>query len=85
MQNAAITTQQIIKQIKVLPKDSLDDLAGMFEYVRFKAQKAQASEPSEERLRIVKLSGLLKDYDVSPERLAKVRREMWRKFEVPES
>jgi len=39
MQNAAITTQQIIKQIKALPKDSLDDLAayvesGLVEVVR---------------------------------------------------
>jgi len=85
MQNAAITTQQIIKQIKALPKDSLDDLAAYVEFLRFKAQNAQASEPSEERLRIVKLSGLLKGYDVSPERLAEVRREMWRKFEAPES
>jgi len=85
MQDAAIISQQIIQQIKGLPKDSLDDLATYVEFLRFKAQKTQQVESSDERLRIVKLGGLLKGYDVSPERLAEVRREMWRKFEVPES
>ena len=85
MQHTAITKQQIIQQIKALPKDSLDDLADYLEFLRFKAQKTQESEATEERLRIVKLGGLLKGYDVSPERLAEVRREMWRKFEDAES
>lgn len=85
MQNTPVTEQQIIKQIRALPKDSLDDLADYLEFLRFKAQKAQESEAAAQRLRIVKLSGLLKGYDVSPERLAEVRREMWRKFEDSES
>jgi hypothetical protein len=85
MHNAMITTEDIISQIKTLPKDSLDDLAAYVEFLRFKAQKSTEEEPAEKRLRIVKLSGLLKGYDVSPERLAEIRREMWRKFEVPES
>lgn len=85
MHNAMITTEDIISQIKTLPKDSLDDLAAYVEFLRFKAQKSTEEEPAEKRLRIVKLSGLLKGYDVSPERLAELRREMWRKFEVPES
>ena len=85
MHNAMITTEDIISQIKTLPKDSLDDLAAYVEFLRFKAEKSTEEEPAEKRLRIVKLSGLLKGYDVSPERLAEIRREMWRKFEVPES
>ncbi len=85
MHNATITAEDIISQIKALPNDSLDDLAAYVEFLRFKAQKTTEEEPTEERLRIVKLSGLLKGYDVSPERLAEIRREMWRRFEVPES
>ena len=85
MQDVAIISQQIMQQIKGLPKDSLDDLATYVEFLRFKAQKTQQVEPVEERLRIVKLGGILKGYDVSPERLAEVRREMWRKFEDTES
>jgi hypothetical protein len=53
MQHTAITKQQIIQQIKALPKDSLDDLADYLEFLRFKAQKTQESEATEERLRIV--------------------------------
>lgn len=68
-----------------MPKDSLDDLADYLEFLRFKAQKTEESEATEERLRIVKLGGILKGYDVSPEHLAEVRRDMWRKFEDAES
>ena len=80
-----ITPQQLIEQIQALPQDSLDDLATYVEFLRSRANKPTVDdeEPAEERWRAVKLGGLPTGYDidVSPGRLAEVRREMWRKFE----
>ena len=81
MPTAAITTQNIIEQIKVLPPESLDDLASYVEFLRFKAQGTGAPASSPEKLRIVNLRGLLKGYDFSPEFLAEARREMWQSME----
>lgn len=83
MQGTSTTAQTIFEQIKTLPSDSLDELATYVDFLRFKARKAEDAESADKPLRVVKLGGLLKGYDVdvSPERLAEVRREMWRKFE----
>lgn len=83
MQSTTTTAQHIFEQIKTLPSDSLDELATYVDFLRYKTRKAEDAVPTEKPLRAVKLGGLLKGYnvDVSPERLAEVRREMWRKFE----
>jgi hypothetical protein len=83
MQTTTTTTQQLFEQIKALPSDSLSELATYVDFLRFKARKAEDAEPAEKPLRVIKLGGLLKghDVDVSSERLAEARREMWRKFE----
>jgi hypothetical protein len=83
MQTATTTAQTIIEQIKVLPPESLDDLASYVEFLRYRARRVEETKPAEERLTIVKLGGILKGYDVdvSPESLAEARREMWRKYE----
>ncbi len=65
----------IYQEALQLPLDSLLDLAKFVEFLRFKARQEQPEEASE--LRIVRLGGILKDYDVSPEALAAARREMW--------
>ena len=84
MSTATTTAQTIIEQIKVLPPESLDDLAFYVEFLRFKARSAKAptTTPSE-RLRVVNLRGLLAGYDFSPEFLAEARREMWQSVEEP--
>ncbi|MBX7235432.1 MAG: hypothetical protein K1X65_13690 [Caldilineales bacterium] len=69
----------IYQEALQLPLDSLLDLAKFVEFLRFKARQEQPEEASE--LRIVRLRGILKDYDVSPEALAAARREMWRKLD----
>jgi hypothetical protein len=83
MQSTTTRTQQIIEQIKTLPTDSLNDLATYIDFLRFRASKTEDTERTDKPLRVVKLGGLLKDQgaDVSPEALAEIRREMWRKFE----
>lgn len=81
MQSTTTTAQHIFEQIKTLPSDSLDELATYVDFLRFKARKAEDAEPAEKPLRVIKLRGLLKGYDFSPEALAEARREMWRKYE----
>lgn len=66
----------IYEQAQELPPESLRDLAQYVEFLRFKAgTKGQVESPA--GLRVVKLRGLLKGVDVSPEMLAAVRQEMW--------
>ncbi|MEI2688598.1 MAG: hypothetical protein V9H69_02375 [Anaerolineae bacterium] len=81
MQSTTTTAQHIFEQIETLPSDSLDELATYVDFLRFKARKAEDAEPAEKPLRVIKLRGLLKGYDFSPEVLAETRREMWRKYE----
>lgn len=81
MLSTTTTPQQLFEQIKTLPSDSLDELATYVDFLRFKARKIEAAQPAEKPLRVIKLRGLLKGYDFSPEVLAEARREMWRKYE----
>lgn len=81
MQSTTTTTQQLFEQIKTLPSDSLDELATYVDFLRYKTRKVEDAQPTETPLRVIKLRGLLKGYDFSPEVLAEARREMWRKYE----
>ena len=80
MQTTTATTQSIIEQIKGLPPESLDDLATYVDFLRYRPRWV---EPADKPLEIVKLGGLLVGYDVdvSPEKLAETRREMWSKYQ----
>ena len=73
--------RQIYEQARQLPPESLNDLAQYVEFLRFKARAEEEPNRTPDKLRIVKLRGLLKGVDVSPETLAAARREMWRKLE----
>ena len=77
----AMTSQLLQKQIESLPQDSLGELASYIEFLRFKAGTVSEKKESSPPLRIINLRGMLKGYDFSPELLAEVRREMWRKFQ----
>lgn len=84
MQSTTTTTQQLFEQIKALPNDSLSELATCVDFLRFKAGQEADSKPAEKRLRVVKLRGVFKGYDFSPEALAEARREMWQRLETTE-
>lgn len=76
---SALTIQQIHQQIDNLPPESLAELTDYLEFLRFKANKTAPLQPSP--LRVIKLRGILKGHDFSPESLVTARREMWRKFQ----
>lgn len=78
---SAVTSQLLQKQIEGLPQNSLVELASYIEFLRFKAGTASEKQEPSPPLRIINLRGILKGYDFSPELLAEVRREMWRKFQ----
>ena len=86
MSSTAVMTQKIYEQIQELPEESLLEVSRYLEFLRFKARKPKTKPmPKEQQtppLRIVKLGGILKGYDFSPELLAEARKEMWKKFEV---
>lgn len=75
--------KQIYEQARQLPPESLTDLAKYVEFLNYRTGGDKAVEQPIDVTQIVKLEGILEGYgiDVSPERLAEVRREMWRKFE----
>jgi hypothetical protein len=83
--DTGVIAQQIYEQARQLPPESLADLVQYVEFLRFKAQSATKETATPAKLRIVKLRGLFKDYDFSPELLAEARREMWQKLETSES
>ena len=83
--DTSVLAKQIYEQARHLPPESLADLAQYVEFLRFKAQSTTKEAPTPGKLRIVKLRGLLKGYDFSPELLAEARREMWQSLETAES
>ncbi len=82
MSTVSVTYQDIYQQILELPQESLIDLSRYVEFLRFKTDKTEPrTEDVDERpFRPVKLGGLLKGYDFSPEFIAEARREMWGNF-----
>jgi hypothetical protein len=80
MSTVAMTYQDIYQQIAELPQESLVELAKFIEFLRFKMGESATETKAEKPLRIIKLGGLLKGYDFSPEFIAEARREMWGNF-----
>jgi len=89
MSTSATLAQQIYEQALKLPEESLLELRGYLEFLRFKmrapATESETKAPPLSTRQIVKLEGLLEGYDFSPEFIAEARREMWKKFEDPRS
>ena len=83
MSDGTALAQKIQEEVLTLPEESLPELEKFIERLRsnFQAQDAGQTEPARP-LKIVKLRGILKGYDFSPEFIAEARREMWRKFHV---
>ncbi len=82
MNPTTLTVQEIYEEIQQLPPERLSELAIFVDFRRFKSQPA--GEPTQ-TLRPVRLRGLLRGYDFSPEAVADARRELWRKFQPPQS
>ncbi len=80
MSTIVVTHQDICQQIEDLPQASLVELAKYIEFLRFKVSESATEKEAEKPLRIIKLGGLLKGYDFSPELIAEARREMWGNF-----
>lgn len=79
-----VLAEKISKQLKTLPEESLIKVAHYIDALLSDARKT-VRKPTTPRnpkhpLRIIKLGGILKGYDFSPELLAQARREMWKKF-----
>lgn len=85
MSKNTVTVRQICEQIQDLPEESLPELATYIEFLRFKGRTATSEAQPTSPLRIIKLGGLLKGYDFSPDFIAEARREMWKKFEDSQS
>ena len=79
--DSGVLAQQIYEQARQLSPENLADLAQYVEFLRFKAQGATKEASTPGKLRVVKLRGLLKGYDFSPELLVEARREMWQSLE----
>ncbi len=75
-----VLIEQIYEQARQLPPERLADLAEFMEFLTFKASRDTMQHRPVEVARIVKLEGILAGYDVSPEALAEVRRELWHGF-----
>ena len=68
-----MTPQRIYQELKELPNSSLEEVWQFIEFIQFKNSKE--TPPA----RIVKLGGLLADYDVdiTEDDISQARQEMW--------
>lgn len=81
MNPTTLTVQEIHEEIQQLPPERLSELAIFIDFLRLKSQLEV--EPTQ-TLRSVRLRGLLRGCDFSPEAVAEARRELWRKFQPPQ-
>jgi hypothetical protein len=85
MGNGVALTQKLQQEILELPPESLPDLEKFIEFLRFKTKprkKKATADPPFDPTDAIRLDGLLKGYDFSPEFIKEARREIWHKFAV---
>ena len=77
-------TQKLQQDILELPQESLPELENFIEFLRFKMKprrtKIKEAKPEYDPTDAIRLDGLFKGYDFSPEFIAEARRDMWRKY-----
>lgn len=77
-------TQKLQQDILELPQESLPELAQFIEFLRFKTKprktKIKEAKPEYDPTDAIRLDGLFKGYEFSPEFIAEARRDMWRKY-----
>jgi len=74
--------EKLQREILELPPESLPDLEKFVEFLRFKersGKKKPSTKPPFDPTDAIRLDGLLKGYDFSPEFIKEVRQEMWHK------
>lgn len=71
-----VNVQQIFEKIRALPSDELFELDNFIEFLRFKTQNPTEAATHREQRR-VHLRGILTGYEIAPEMLADMRRELW--------
>lgn len=76
--------QKLQQDILELPQESLPELEQFIEFLRFKAKtrtvQIKETKPEYDPTDAIRLDGLFKGYEFSPELIAEARREMWRKY-----
>lgn len=67
-----MTPQEILRELKDLPSDSLDEVWRFIEFIRYKNEGVSSE-------RTVKLGGLLADYnvDITEDDISQARQEIW--------
>ena len=86
MSNATLLIQKINTQLQDLPEAQLHELARCLRFLRYQAKQRKTKTKAKpiSTSQIIRLEGLLADYDFSPEMLTEARREMWKKFQDPQ-
>lgn len=84
MSDGMALAQKIQQQVLELPQETLPELEKFIEFLRFKTKprKPKKTEPQFDPTDAIRLDGLLRGYDFSPEFIKEARREMWHKFAV---
>lgn len=84
MVSPAISVQQIFEKIRTLPSEELFELDNFIEFLRFKMQNTPEAE-ARNGMRHIHLRGILAGYEITPDMLSEVRRDLWRKVEQTEA
>jgi hypothetical protein len=79
-----VTVQQIVAKILTLSSEELIELGSFIEFMRRKTQNLPETE-ARKGMRLIHLYGILAGYEMKPEMLAEVRRDLWRKVEQTEA
>ena len=82
MDDSTSLVRQVLEQARDLPEESLQELVTFVGYLRFRADNQSTSTEAAGGLQPVKLGGMLRGYDFSPQLLADARREMWQRHEA---
>jgi hypothetical protein len=80
----ATSVQQIVEKIRTLSSDELIELGNFIEFLRFKTQNLPEAG-GKQSMRRIQLRGILAGYEITPEMLTDVRRDLWRKVEQTEA
>ena len=74
MDDSTSLVRQVLEQARDLPEESLQELVTFVGYLRFRADNQSTGPEAACALQPVKLGGILRGYDFSPQLLAEVRR-----------
>ena len=85
MSDSTALANKLQQEVLTLPEESLPELEKFIEFLRFKAKpgkKKASAKPPFDPTDAIRLDGLLKGYDFSPEFIRETRQEIWSNFAV---